>query len=188
MTENAKIVEAALIDTERAGMPELFEHMYVNGFFSAPCSSSHHLAEEGGLAQHSINVMQIAQNLNVALGKPCQEDSVIICALLHDLGKMGQFGKPFYVENRLKSGKLSEAKPYSGNSELIYEEHEIRSVIIASQYIYLSEEEQNAILHHNALWGKLDSAFSSSFDKHPLSLIIHYADLWCSRIIEEGDN
>ena len=108
-----------------------------------------------------------------------------LAGLLHDLGKAGDHGKAGYVENLLKNGNRSDAKPYKTNPDLIYEEHEIRSVIIAERCIELTEEEENAILHHNGLWGKLDSSFGSSFDKNELAVLLHVADLWCSRF-EEG--
>lgn len=177
-------ISSALYETKRPGIEKLVFHMLNNGFFEAPCSGSYHLAEEGGLAQHSMNVYDTAYALNIALGYPCEEEEITIAALLHDLGKMGQFGKPNYTENLLKSGERSKSKPYETNKDLMPEEHEIRSVIIASKFIDLTEEEQHAILHHNGCWGKLDSSFSSSYDKYPLDMIIHFADLWSSRVTE----
>jgi len=178
------LIEEKLIECNREGMGELIGYLKRNGFYEAPCSGAYHLAEFGGLARHSLNVMLTAIKLNETLGYPCETESVVIASLLHDVGKIGQFGKPNYVENILKGGKRSESKPYETNKDLTYEEHEIRSVIIVSKFIDLTEAEQNAILHHNGLWGKLDSSYSSTFDKHPLSVIIHFADLWASRVME----
>ena len=109
-------------------------------------------------------------------------ESVIVAAALHDLGKMGQFEKPEYVENVLASGKVSDAKPYKRNPDLLNVPHEIRSVAIATMFIDLTEEEQHAILYHNGLYGPL--RYEIQGNETPLYMIIHWADMWASRVME----
>lgn len=168
--------------TKRLGMEELIKYMEDNGFFEAPCSGGNHLAKKGGLAEHSLNVYRIMNEMNLT-SADIDESSVIICALLHDLGKIGDFGKQNYVENILKSGKQSEAKPYVTNSELLYEPHEVRSVKIASRYIELTEDEEFAILMHNGLYG--DFRYAIQGKETPLYLLLHFADMWASRVVEK---
>lgn len=195
-----KITEL-LLSTKRTGMEELIKAMEEGGFFTAPCSGAFHLCKEGGLAEHSVNVFDTLMDLYIKLC-PIDElpmDSIIICALLHDLGKMGDHGKPNYVPNMVRSKKKnpdtgeydlvqSEAKPYETNKELTYEEHEIRSLLIAERYIDLTEEEETAILHHNGLYGKLDSSFgNANFCKTKLAFLLHTADMWCSRFVDDEE-
>lgn len=167
-------------------MDGLIEYMEECGFFNAPCSSGYHLACEFGLVHHTRHVMTQAENIGYALlGKKEYEkirDSVIIAAALHDLGKMGQFEKPEYVENILASGKKSDSKPFKKNPDLLNVPHEIRSVAIASMFIDLTEEEQHAILYHNGLYGPLK--YEIQGNETPLYMIIHWADMWASRVIE----
>ena len=94
---------------------------------------------------------------------------------------MGQFDKPLYIPNLLKNGELG-SKPYKSNPDLLNIPHEVRSIVIASMFIDLTEEEQFAILYHNGLYG--DFKYEISGKETPLYLLIHFADLWCSRIIE----
>lgn len=42
-------IKELLLSTGRKGMDKLIEHMENEGFFTAPCSTRFHLAEEGGL-------------------------------------------------------------------------------------------------------------------------------------------
>lgn len=192
-------IKDLLLSTKRPGMDELIEWMESNGFFTAPCSSQYHLCKEGGLAEHSLNVY--GQMFAFARETQLNDDlewtwmnSIAITSLLHDLGKTGQFGKQSYIPNIIKDGrptkaepdqkyKISEAKPFTTNSDLLYIPHEVRSIQIASQYIELTEEENWAILMHNGLYG--DFKYSIRGKETPLYLLLHFADMWCSRVVEK---
>ena len=76
------------------------------GFFESPCSTQYHLPYAGGLVEHSVNVAYLCKDLGSFLGYEDEKlDSLVVAGLLHDVGKMGQFGKANYVENILKSVK-----------------------------------------------------------------------------------
>lgn len=187
--DNKKFVVDKLLETKREGMEDLIAYMEDCGFFSAPCSGSYHLACEFGLVQHTRNVMMTAENIGYHLLGPKKypeiKDSVTIAAALHDLGKMGQFEKPNYIPNILKGGKQSDSKPFTTNPDLLYVDHEIRSIAIASMFIDLTEDEQFAILYHNGMYGNLKYALSGK--ETPLFMIIHWADMWASRVIENKE-
>ena len=181
----------------RLGTDKLIDWMDANGFFEAPCSTQHHLSKPGGLLEHSINVYRTMYDLAITLGYSVPVESIIITALLHDLGKCGQFGKAGYNANMIKDGrptkdnpeqqfKQSETKPYLTNPELLHIPHEVRSIQIASQFIELTEEENWAILMHNGLYGEFK--YSIPGKETPLYLLLHMADMWCSRVIEKEDD
>lgn len=183
MTPKEKIIDE-LKKTGRDGIDKLITAMEEGKFFTAPCSGAFHLAEPEGLAKHSLNVLEYARKLNEAWGRLVADDSLVIVSLLHDLGKMGAFNKPNYIENVLKSGKAA-AKPYKTNPDLLYVPHEIRSIVEAERWIYLTEDEEFAILYHNGMYSELKYAYSGK--ETILSLILHFADMWCSRVIEIED-
>lgn len=181
-------IEEKLMYCGKEGMEELLHHMEENGFYKAPCSGSKHLAEPGGLAKHTRNVIETAEAIHHLLFEEEDTRIVNLCELylvcaLHDLGKMGQFGKSNYVENILKNGKQSDAKPYVSNPDLQYIPHECRGIAIANRYITLNENEQSAILYHNGLYG--DFRYCISGKETPLYLILHFADMWASRVLEK---
>lgn len=171
--------------TKREGMDGLIDYMDDYGFFDAPCSTNYHLSCEGGLAEHTRNVMEISEKIGVCLfgGEEYNKihNTVVISTALHDLGKMGQFDKPLYIPNLLKNGELG-SKPYKSNPDLLSIPHEVRSIAIASMFIDLTEEEQFAILYHNGLYG--DFKYEISGKETPLYLLIHFADMWASRVTE----
>lgn len=189
-------IKELLCSTGREGMELLISYMEENGFFDAPCSTRYHLAYKGGLAEHSLNVYTLMSKLKALLYPELPEESVIICALLHDLGKIGQFGKPNYVPKMLK-GRATKAnpnpepyqsptQPYESNPDLLYVDHEVRSIQIASRYINLTEEENWAILMHNGMYGSFRYMLQGK--ETPLYLLLHMADMWASRVAEKGEN
>jgi 23S rRNA maturation-related 3'-5' exoribonuclease YhaM len=197
MGETRNEIVKRLTTTKREGIDKLIAWMDTYGFFKAPCSGGNHLAMDGGLAEHSLNVYNVMKSdairkLGVREYEEI-EDSIIICSLLHDLGKTGDFGKPNYIPNMIKDGKptkdepeqkykQSDSKPYMVNPKLLYEPHEVRSIAIANRFIQLTEQEDFAILYHNGLYG--DFKYDIQGKETPLYLLLHFADMWCSRIVE----
>lgn len=180
-----------LVRTKREGVEKLIAYMKESGFFESPCSTRHHLAKAGGLAEHSLNVYRVARSMKPFISD-IPSDSLIICTILHDIGKAGQYGKPGYIPKMLKGRATkanpnpeptqSTAEPFTSNPELLYIDHEIRSISIISKYIDLTEEEQQAILWHNGLYGPFKYEIPGKESK--LYMVLHWADMWASRVIE----
>lgn len=78
------------------------------GYFKAPASSSRHLCIEGGLAQHSYNVTKAMLKINEDMKLGLDRKHILQVGFLHDICKIGM-----YVPNVLKSGQVSEARPYT---------------------------------------------------------------------------
>lgn len=186
---STEYVKKMLKATYREGIEDLISYMDLCGFFNAPCSSQFHLAREFGLVDHTATVMRLAEKMGVALMGGANYNrihkSLMIAAGLHDLGKMGQFEKPLYVEKRLKDGSIGKI-PYEQNKDLLPVDHEIRSIAIASMFIDLTEEEQFAILYHNGLYGNI-GRYSLQGKETPMYMLLHWADMWASRVVEVTD-
>lgn len=187
-----RIIEL-LRSTERLGIENLINYMENEGnFFTSPCSSQYHLCKEGGLAEHSLNVYNTINELYFShteygvctntFSKDVEWESMVIVSLLHDIGKSNYRGKPNYTPNILASGKVSAAKPFETNKDRLYIPHEIVSLQIISKYIELTEEEEFAILYHNGMY--VSSGRDISGKERPLQLLLHFADMWCSRFVE----
>lgn len=200
--ENAVKVEIieTLKKTGREGIEDLIQYMEDVGFFTAPASGGNHSFGEGGLAEHSLNVCHMAEKLSVSLigGANITDEirsSVVIAALLHDLGKCGDYGKQMYVPNMIQDGKptkadpvqkykQSEKKPWRRNPDLLPLDHATRSIKLATLFIDLTEEEEFAIRYHDGLYDTANNAVKGH--ETPLYMILHWADMWSSRVLE-GD-
>lgn len=63
-------------------------------WLTAPASVRHHLPVESGLLEHSCNVAENMVKLKEIMRPELSDESCIIVALLHDLGKVGMPGAP----------------------------------------------------------------------------------------------
>ena len=197
--EQINYFRESMMSTEREGMADLLDFMVDLGFLTAPASGGNHLPVDSGLLEHTVNVMQLAEKIGVAMlgGASYNKihNSVIIAAGLHDLGKCGRFGSPYYVENMIQDGrptkkepeqkyKRSESKPFKISSDLCHIDHPLRSVELAARYIDLTEEEEHAIFYHDGAYGSL--AYDLKGHEEPLQVIIHFADFWAAQFLEVG--
>lgn len=189
----------SMMSTGREGMADLLDYMTELGFMTAPASGGNHLCKDGGLLEHTVNVMQLAEKLGVAWLGGAEYNkihaSLIIAAGLHDLGKCGRYGSPYYVENMIQDGrptkknpeqkyKRSESKPYKITSDLCHIDHPLRSVELAARYIDLTEEEEHAIFYHDGTYGSL--AYDLKGHEEPIQTLLHFADFWSAQFKESG--
>ena len=65
----------------RPGTDKLIEYLKASNYATARCYTHH--KERGGLVAHSLEIYELMKRDNPNLS----EDSIAICALLHDLGK-----------------------------------------------------------------------------------------------------
>ena len=193
------MIETALRKTEREGVDDLIAYMDEIGFFKAPASGGNHSNGEGGLAEHSLNVLTMIEKFGVAAlggdGYNAIQNSAVIAALLHDLGKCGDYGKQMYVPNMIKDGrptkaepeqkyKQSEAKPWKRNPDLLPLDHATRSIKLATLFIDQTEDEEFAIRYHDGLYET--AKYGVKGHETQLYMLLHWADLWSSRILEGG--
>jgi len=173
------LFESLLLSTKIEGIYKLICYLEDNGFYTAPASSQHHLSVSAGLLEHSINVFNVAKEL--PMSTDVDRNDLIISCLLHDVGKIGCFGKQMYLPNILKSGEQSKAKPYETNKSIVLE-HQDLSLIILSRFIELTNEQAIAIKFHNGLYTK--DGYTISGKETKLQMILHFADMWASRTEE----
>lgn len=161
-----------LKETNRDGIENLIIWLEKSDFFTAPASTKYHLSKEGGLLEHSLNVLD---NL---LEEDFEHDrsTLIIVALLHDICKVNFYSVS--ERNVNKDGKWVKEPYYTINDEYPMG-HGEKSVIIAQKYIDLSDEEISAIRWHMGLSEPKENYnyISKAFYKYPLALSLHIADL-----------
>ncbi|MBR7136056.1 MAG: hydrolase, partial [Clostridia bacterium] len=70
--ENIARFEAELAKVNRPGMDKLLAYIRKSDFYKAPASTKYHLCCEGGLLQHSLNVLDALRGI-LTLAMDCTE-------------------------------------------------------------------------------------------------------------------
>ena len=161
----------------RDGIDKLLEWCDDNDFYTAWASTSFHCNHQGGLFEHTCNVITNALKLADVLGSEVSRESIVLCAFCHDLGKCN-----YYVPNLLKSGKTSGTKPMKIDPNLRIKNHAFRSLMIVSKFLELSESERICILCHDGFFEASNREYMLSLDE--LLYIVHSADLYSARFLE----
>ncbi len=156
-------------------------------YLSSPASTRFHLCRKQGLLEHSVNVAETMLKFREAVAPDIDEESCIITALIHDLGKAGMPGKPQYLENeptpKQKQYGFPATIPYRINDELVYLSVPVRSLYLALGHITLSESEVQAVMYHDGQY--VDDNKSVATKETPLLLLLQYADTWSTFVIEK---
>lgn len=163
--------------TEFTALMEFIETQ--TDYMEAPASTRFHLCREQGLLEHSINVAETMLKLKSVLAPHISDESCVITALLHDLGKAGVPGTPQYIKNFDTNSK----KPYLFNTDLTYLSVPLRSLYLALPYLPLSEEEVQAIAYHDGQY--VEDNHSVATHECPITLLLQYADNWSGFVMEK---
>lgn len=209
--ENIRRFETLLGSVQRDGISKLIKYIRSTDFYKAPASTHFHLACEGGLLQHSLNVYDLlSARKDSPLWGPflaeVPDDSLIVVGLLHDLCKAD-----FYIEGT-KNQKTYDAEKvarserwqvkHDAQGDFIWETvktyqvddqcplgHGEKSVMLVQCYIRLTMQEVMAIRWHMGFSEAKENytAVGQAMEKYPLVLAVHEADLEASKIMERED-
>jgi len=172
-----------LRSTKRQGVEELITYLDNSDFKIAPASTKYHGSYEGGLLEHSLNVYNecLKQNKLIELFN-IQQDTIIITALLHDICKTNFY--QMEMRNVKENGQWVQKEVYTVN-DLFPIGHAEKSIIIAQQFIQLSDVEIAMIRGHMGGWVS-DQYFNPSqlYDKYPEALILQIADMTATYVLE----
>ena len=154
-------------------------------FFTAPASTRFHGACEGGLCMHSLNVYHALHDTFFTEGD--SEETFAICALLHDLCKANYYKPGTRNVKNEATGQWEKVPSYSVEDLFPYG-HGEKSVFLIERFMKLRVEEAVAIRWH---MGGFDDAarggcfaISEAYDKYPLAVKLHIADLEATYLME----
>ena len=188
MTNKEEFLQIYNEYVKRQGSQEFLDWLLKTDFFTAPASTKYHGACEGGLLLHSLNVYKTLRERYFEEGKD-SEESFAICALLHDLCK-AQFYK---VSTRNVKNDVTgqwEKVPYYTVEDAFPYGHGEKSVFLIERFMRLKTSEAMAIRWH--MGGFDDSARGGSFaislayEKYPLAVKLHLADLESTYLKEKN--
>ena len=207
--ENISRFEQLLSNVQRDGIDKLMRYIKKStDFYKAPASTRFHLACEGGLLQHSLNVYDcMTAKRESPIWKDVLKDipaeSFILIALLHDLCKANTYVEGTKNQKTYEPEKVAAAegwqRKHDAQGDFIWETvksyqvddqlplgHGEKSVMLVQCYIRLSMQEVMAIRWHMGFSEAKENwnALGSAMEKYPIILATHEADLEASKILE----
>ena len=184
-----KFVEIYTTLIRREGADKLLAWLERSDFFTAPASTRYHGSYEGGLCEHSINVFDRLTELLEGLSgvKWPDAESVAIVSLLHDLCKVDVYKTEF--RNRKNETGQWEKYPVYVFDDAFPMGHGEKSMHIVSSFMKLSGEEAMAIRWHmgfaDAAFKGGDRSVGNAFEKYPLAVLLHQADMLATYLDEQ---
>ena len=196
--------ETELGRVRRPGVDKLLDYIRTSDFYNAPASTKYHLSCEGGLLQHSLNVLDALKGLLTATDKEgggwnyivagrtvvaVPDESVVITALLHDICKTYFYTVGTRNVKNEATGKW-EKVPYYTVEDRMPLGHGAKSAMIVKQYMELTTEEMYAIWWHMGYTDTQNfTALGQAIDKYPFIWALHTADMMASHFMEaDKDN
>lgn len=174
---------------KRDGFDKLLAYLEPTDYFTAPASTKFHNSYEGGLLNHNLNVYKrLKEEMELTYGElsPERHETVAICALFHDLCKTNYYAVSF--RNAKNASGIWESVPYYTVDDKLPYGHGEKSVYILSGFIRLSREEALAIRWHMGFSDESvkggNYSIGTAFEKYPLSMLLHIADLKATYIDE----
>ena len=185
MTPQEEFLEIYRTHIKRRGADELLEWIMRTDFFTAPASTRYHCSCENGLVMHSVSVYKTMVEKHFDEETDNME-SFAICALLHDLCK-AQFYKTSTRNVKNEETGQWEKVPYYSIEDSFPYGHGEKSVFLIERFMRLKLDEAMAIRWH--MGGFEDSNgyyISNAYDKYPLAVKLHLADLESTYLREKN--
>ena len=183
MNENKQYFIDALKSTNREGIDVLISYLeYETDFFTAPASTKYHLAYEGGLLEHSLNVLKMLKEECLDITEISSE-SIVLVSLLHDVCKANYYKKDY--KNVKVDGVWQQVECYTVDDQLPLG-HGEKSVMILQNFINLTPEEVIAIRWHMGGFEPKDNYnyVNKAFNEYELAFLLHIADMKATYLLE----
>ncbi len=185
MNATDEFVKIYTENIHRQGSQELLNWLMNTDFFTAPASTKFHCACENGLVMHSVSVFNTLVEKHFEEGVDDME-SFAISALLHDVCK-AEFYKVSTRNVKNEQTGQWEKQPYFSIEDKFPFGHGEKSVFLIERFMRLRLDEAMAIRWH---MGSFDDTqgytVSQAYDKYPLAVKLHLADMESTYLREKG--
>lgn len=166
---------------------EFKDHLIKNGFFTAPASTKYHSNHEGGLFDHSFEVMGCLMEMTAKLDLEWQrKESPVIVGMFHDLCKMDEYIKVVDEEGQVMMGTgevKGEEAHFVHASDVLLKGHGDKSIMKLASWLQLTEEEILCIRYHMGAYEKdAWEYYDRAIREYQTVLWTHTADMVASKV------
>ncbi len=173
---------------------KMYDH-FEDRMCMAPASGKeqYHYAHVGGYVEHVLHVVDCAlkiTNLWAAEGATINftTEEVIFAALHHDLGKVGDMDKDYYVPQESEWHRKNRGEIFTHNGELQYMTVTDRAIYLLNQFqVPMTENEYVGLRLTDGLYEDANKSYYISYNpdwalKSNIAYVLHQADLMATKI------
>ena len=173
---------------------KMYDH-FEDRMCMAPASGKeqYHYAHVGGYVEHVLHVVDCAlkiTNLWAAEGATINftTEEVIFAAMHHDLGKVGDMDKDYYVPQESEWHRKNRGEIFTHNGELQYMTVTDRAIYLLNQFqIPMTENEYVGLRLTDGLYEEANKSYYISYNpdwalKSNIAYVLHQADLMATKI------
>jgi len=173
---------------------KMYDH-FEDRMCMAPASGKeqYHYAHVGGYVEHVLHVVDCAlkiTNLWAAEGATINftTEEVIFAALHHDLGKVGDMDKDYYVPQESEWHRKNRGEIFTHNGELQYMTVTDRAIYLLNQFqVPMTENEYVGLRLTDGLYEEANKSYYISYNpdwalKSNIAYVLHQADLMATKI------
>ena len=161
----------------------------------APASGKeeYHYCHVGGYVEHVLHVVDTARKMSdtyEASGghKNWTDEELVFSALHHDLGKVGDMDKDYYVPQDSEWHRKNRGEIFTHNGELSYMTVTDRAIFLLNQFgIKMSENEYIGLRLTDGLYEEANKTYYMNWSKDNqlksnIAYILHQADMMATKI------
>ena len=173
---------------------KMYDH-FEDRMCMAPASGKeqYHYAHVGGYVEHVLHVVDCAlkiTNLWAAEGATINftTEEVIFAAMHHDLGKVGDMDKDYYVPQESEWHRKNRGEIFTHNGELQYMTVTDRAIYLLNQFqVPMTENEYVGLRLTDGLYEDANKSYYMSYNpdwalKSNIAYVLHQADLMATKI------
>lgn len=174
MEQNKERFLELMRSVNRDGVSDYLDWLNGTDFFVAPASTKYHGCSPGMLCEHSLSVYDELVKLVEFYEIDVPKESVILCALNHDLCKANMYRQE--LKNRKNEfGKWEQYYGYTIDEKFCFGGHGSKSVFLLNHFIKLTPEEGVAINCHMSSWDGAEY-IGGAYEQFPFAWALHVAD------------
>lgn len=171
-------------EIKREGIDELLKWLNGTDFFEAPASHRYHGSYVGGLLEHSLHVYdELKKIIGLYPEIKVSDESVIICALMHDFCKIGMYSQEIKNRKNPATGRWEERMEYVVDEKYCFGGHGSKSVFLIQHFLQLTPEEATAINCHMGAFE--NEHVGKAYEQFPFAWALHVADEAATYLIEK---
>ena len=188
-----KLIEDTFDGERKENLLKMYTHFKDRMMFAPASSKEHfHNAFPGGYVEHVLNITNAVKKV-YSTWKECgayinfTEEEMMFATIHHDLGKVGDDVRDYYIPNNSEWHRKNQGKVYTHNPELQYMNVSDRSLWLLQKFnIKLNQTEYIGLKLADGMYEEGNKSYYMSFNpdfelQSNLAHIIHQADMIASK-------